>query len=628
MMDPGPSPMLTNALPHSQVVGAHFPPPFPPLAPYPTGAYPSPLQRASSPLTQHAVFPQNLPQQAPLSPNMGRRLQNPYLQNVTDTTPLQRSPSPIPGGQEVLSADAQQSQVLGPYGRLGISSALMQNSQLRSASYASPLQRNASLYTNVLSPPEAEARPTTSVLSSSQLSSAMLNSQLRNASFTSPFARHLSPTSAPSPAPPSTLPQQGGGRGNSIFSGGLRTSQIQGSMFKLPGGTLTMSRGQAEAPADPGGVGRSLSPSALSNALLNPSLRQATYRLPDGTLVTRTEAAPASSPSSSVLSSAMLNANVRKASYRLPDGSILMRPGEEAQSSESVISSPGLSGALMNANLRKTKFQLPEGSSLFSRNQPQPSSADTSSGLLSGALLNSSVRGASYKLPNTSLLRQPGSADTSNQRGLDLSNALRNQNLKSATYRLPDGTLMTRPQPVSPSRTLDLSNALTKNPNLRGANYRLPDGNIMTRLGAPGTPEPRSLNLSGALQNPHLRGASFHLPSYAVVSPQVQGPGPGQHWAHGSGAGTQDVDVWGAERVLPHGTVQNLNKWSMYRDGELLDPHSLTGQGHLGNEPGEWNLSREGEPQGNWFDKVTNLKLISCSGHNHQSENHIYNDTL
>ena len=196
-------------------------------------------------------------------------------------------------------------------------------------------------------------------------------------------------------------------------------------------------------------------------------------------------------------------------------------------------------------------------------------------------------------------------------RKLDLSNALGNKNLRSATYRLPDGTLINRPQPAPSPRKLDLSNALSKNQNLRGANYRLPDGNIMTRLGAPRTPEPRSLNLSGALQNPQLRQASFRLPSsYAVVSPQVQGSGPEQHWAQGSGAEgfelQQDVDVWDAERVLPHGTVQNLNKWSMYRDGELLEPQGMMEQGAW-HESGAWNLSREGEPQGQWYDKVNVL---------------------
>ncbi|KAM4531771.1 unconventional myosin-XV-like [Odontesthes bonariensis] len=322
-----------------------------------------------------------------------------------------------------------------------------------------------------------------------------------------------------------------------------------------------------------------------------------------------------------MLSSALLNPNVRKASYRLPDGSILTHTGEEAQSADSAGSSSGLSSALMNANLRKAKFQLPEGSSLFSRNQTQA----PSSPLLSGALLNTSVRGASYSLPNASLLRQTGSADTSEQRSLDLSNALRNQNVRSASYRLPDGTLMTRSQPTSAPQSLDLSNALSKNPNLRGAKYRLPDGNIMTRLGAPSTPQPRSLDLSGALQSTHLRGASFRLPSsYAVVSPQVQGSGPEQHWAQGSGAEglgmQQDVDVWGAERVLPHGTVQNLNKWSMYRDGELLDPYSLMGQGHDGQQLGEWNLNRDGEPQGQWFDKMYSIRSMPTIAHREHRE--------
>ncbi|KAM9393773.1 unconventional myosin-XV-like [Pholidichthys leucotaenia] len=288
------------------------------------------------------------------------------------------------------------------------------------------------------------------------------------------------------------------------------------------------------------------------------------------------------------------------------------------------MSTPGLSSALLNANLRNAKFQLPGGSSLFSKNQAQSPSPTSSGPLLSGALLNTSLRGASYKLPDTSLLKKPGSAETTDSQSLNLSKALRNQNLRSATYRLPDGTLMTRPQPTAAPQKLDLSQALSKNPNLREAKYRLPDGNIMTRLGAPRTPEPRSLDLSGALKNPHLRGASFRLPSYAVVSPQVQGSGPEQHWAQGSGLGAlemqQDVDVWGAERVLPHGTVQNLNKWSMYRDGDLLDPQSLMGQGHLGHEPGEWNLSREGEPEGHWFDKMYSIRSLPTMIHREQRE--------
>ncbi|TKS91706.1 Unconventional myosin-XV [Collichthys lucidus] len=788
---------------------------------YPTTAYSSPLQRPSSPQPQE-MYPQNLPQTVPSSPFLGRTFQNPYLQNASIATPVQRSPSPIPGGQGEILANIQVSQEVNPYATLGLSNALRQNSQLRSASYSSPLQRNANLYTPVLTPPQVAPSPAPSMPSSPHLSSAMISSQLRNASYASPLQQHISPMPSVSPASSPIAPQQENIRGPSSFlSGGLRTSQIQGSMYKLPGGTLTMSRdpvsppvttagggvsgggmlshsmlsnalqnpnlsqasyglpdgtlvtrtdepsseslplsssilssallnpnlrqatyrlpdgsfvtrtAAAEPPPEPSALSSSMLSSALlnpslrqatyrlpdgsfvtrteaaepspepsvlpssmlssallnpslrqatyrlpdgsfvtrteaaepspepsvlpssmlSSALLNPSLRQATYRLPNGTLVTRTEPTPsASSPmlssallnpnvrkatyrlpdgtlitrnepaaepvtSSSMLSSALLNRNVRSASYQLPDGSFLTHPGDETQNAQST--SVGLSSALMNANLRKAKFQLPEGSSLFSRNQPQ---APTSP-LLSGAMLNTSLRGASYKLPDNSFLRQPGSADTSQSRSLDLSNALRNQNIRSATYRLPDGTLMTRSQPAP--QTLDLSNALLKNPNLRGAKYRLPDGNIMTRLGAPRPPEPRSLNLSGALKNPHLRGASFRLPSYAVVSPQVQGSGLEQHWAQGPGGYglDQDMDVWGAERVLPDGTVQNFNKWSMYRDGELLDPHSLMGQEQVGQEAGEWNLSREGEPQGNWFDKMYSIRSMPTVGHReHRTE--------
>lgn len=653
LMDPGPSPMLTNAVPNHQIVDA----PFTPLP--------------------HSQI-----------------IQSPYMPTADITSSLQRSPSPMPGGQEEILADAPVSQEV--TARLGLSNALMQNSHLRSATYSSPLQRNANLYTTVLSPPQGTAHPVPSVRSSPNLSSAMLTSQLRNAPFVSPLQRQPSPMSSISPAPPAPTSQQGTIRGTySLLSNGLCTSQIQGSMYRLPGGTLKITHGHDKPPVTTvaeNGVhdGGGLSPPMLSNALQNPSLRQATYQLPDGSLVTRAEPAestPGSSlvsssmlssallnpnlkqvtyrlpggtlamrtepssapqpsspmlssallnsnvrkatyrlpdgtlvtrsepepspatPSSSMLSSALLNRNVRNASYQLPDASFLTRPVNEAQKTESSVSSPGLSTALMNANLRKAKFQLPDGSSLFSRNQTQ---APTSP-LISGAMLNTDIRSAHYSLPNTSLLRPPGSADTPESRSLDLSKALRNQTIQSATYRLPDGTLITHAQPAAAPQTLDLSNALSKNPKLRAAKYCLPDGNIMTRLGAPSTPEPSLPNLSGALQNPHLRGASFRLPSYAVVSPQVQGSGAEQHWAQGPGIEglglQQDGDVWSAERVLPHGTVQNLNKWSMCRDGELLDPHTLMGQGPTRHEPKQWNLSREGEPQGHWFDKVKLLDI-------------------
>ncbi|XP_072225685.1 unconventional myosin-XV [Leuresthes tenuis] len=371
LSEPGPTPMLTNAFPGPQAVGAPFPSsPLPSSTPY------SPLQRPTSIQMQHEAYSQNLHQQVPSSPILGRTLQNPYLYNASNATPLQRSPSSISGGQGEISTNAQENQIVNPYATLRLSDSLIQNSQLRNASYSYPLQRNANLYTTVLSPPQVAAPTAPSALSSPHLSSAMLTSQLRNPSFASPLQRHLSPKSSPSTAPPATIPQQESVRGSSsLFSGGLRTSQIQGSNFRLPSGTLTMSRGPVEPP------------------------------VPCRTLV---------------------------------------------------------------------------------------------------------------------------------------------------YVRLPIDFLMAHWSPVM-----------------------------------------------------NLRNVS-------------------QHWARGSGTEglgmQQDMDVWGAERVLPHGTVQNLNKWSMYRDGELLDPYSLMGQGHDGQQLGEWNLNREGEPQGQWFDKMYSIRSMPTIAHREHRE--------
>lgn len=586
---------------------------------------------------------------------LSQLIPSPNVHKGSVPIPLQRIPSNIP---------AEMIQNVDPY------------APLNSTSYSSPLQRNANLYTTVLSSPQPLAASVASAPPSPQLSSAMITPQLRNASYASPLQRQLSPVPSVPNVPPSPPSQQ-----RNVLSGGLRTSHIQGLMYKLPDGTLTIPHGVSYNPVTVESGGERISPSVLSSALQNPVLRQATYRLPDGSLVVRTEPAgvstgspqsssvlssallnpslrqatyrlpdgtfvtnpgptpahsaslpmlssalsnsnlrtttyklpdgtlairkdPKPEPSSPMLSSALLNCNMRSVSYKLPSGSFLSHPANDDPKMETKVASPGLSSALMNTNLKGAKFQLPKGSSLFSRTQVQ--SPSPTSPHISGAMLNSDLRSAHYKLQGTSLLKPPGSSDSTQPQSLDLSKALRNQNIRGATYRLPDGSLLNRSQPAAAPRTPDLSNALSKNPNLRAAKYRLPNDNIMTRLGAPRTPEVHSPNLAGALKNPQLQKASFRLPSYAVVSPQIQGLGAEQHWAQSPGASEiqHNVDVWGAERVLPHGTVQNLNKWSMYQEGELLVPTSLMAQGTMGPEPSQWNLSREGEPQGQWFDKV------------------------
>ncbi|CAL8265178.1 unnamed protein product [Gadus morhua 'NCC'] len=80
--------------------------------------------------------------------------------------------------------------------------------------------------------------------------------------------------------------------------------------------------------------------------------------------------------------------------------------------------------------------------------------------------------------------------------------------------------------------------------------------------------------------------------------------------------------MWGAERVLPHGTVQNLNKWSMYRDEELLNPMGVMGQvGQFeGHDPGDWLPSREGEPKGQWYDKMYSIRSLPTIGYREQKE--------
>ncbi|XP_068560532.1 unconventional myosin-XV [Cebidichthys violaceus] len=259
------------------------------------------------------------------------------------------------------------------------------------------------------------------------------------------------------------------------------------------------------------------------------------------------------------------------------------------------------------------------------QNLPQPA---PSSPFLGHAVQNPYLQNANYTTP---LQRSPSplpggqvviSADVqASQEGnpyatLHLSNALmQNSRLASASYSSP---LQPPPLPyVSCLSRPSSYHTPTRDYQRTQAYVRPPIDYLMAHL----SPE---LNLLNLPQNSQLQGASFRLPSYAVVSPQVQGPGPEQHWAQGPGVESlglqQDVDVWGAERVLPHGTVQNLNKWSMYKDGELLDPHNLMGQGQVGHEPGQWNLSREGEPQGQWFDKMYSIRSLPTMAHREQRE--------
>uniref|UniRef100_A0A9J7WWJ1 Myosin XVAa n=1 Tax=Cyprinus carpio carpio TaxID=630221 RepID=A0A9J7WWJ1_CYPCA len=592
------SPLLTNALQNPNLAAASFSSPLPrfksPMSqinrnlsqsasPALTNAlqnpllrnatYHSPLQMSASP--HSIVAPQEVQVTSQISsPMLSNALQNPYLRNASLTSPLQRSTSPY-------SPAATQQE---PQNILQSSSALtnaLKNPQLRSASYISPLQRNTSLYAPVMSQPEQQA---------SVLSNALKNPNLRNASYSSPLQKN--PT-----------PFQQAQDYSSPLSNALKNPSLQGASFRLPD-TSIISRNF-------GGQKEETTTSVLSNALQNPSLRKATYRLPDGTIISRNEPAqPAPSPS--LLSNALQNPNIRKASYRLPDGTLVSTSTDEA--ADTTNSSPYLGSALQNINLRKATYKLPDGS-LFSRNQPAEQS---SSPLLSSALLNSNLRKASYRLPDGTLLTKSSEQEPEKSISSNLSSALKN--VGKANYRLPSTSGLFRNPKQEQAPPSMLSSAL-QNQNLRKASYRLPDGSIVTR-GQPAQSEsPTSPFLGNALTNINLRKASYKLPStlgrspedprYAVVTPQIQGQS-GEHWAQNQILDLHEPDdVWSSERVLPHHTVQNLTKWSMYRDEELENfvIPVFPGQETDSTEPA-WLPDREGEPQGNWYDKMYSIRSL------------------
>ncbi|KAM7419612.1 hypothetical protein PAMA_016625 [Pampus argenteus] len=586
-------------------------------------SYVSPLQRLQSP------YVSSVPSSPMLSGAMRHgqtlrgvasyqtNLQSPYGPTIVTPYDYIAEPGPAPLLHDALqnrsdlrnvsSLRSPMIQRRNPYAPTGpqLHNALQQNPNLRQASYRSPMQLKHPLY----GPPPP---------SSPMLGSALHNPQLMQASYRLPDGTFVSPYADTRSSPllgralqnqqvreaTYTLPDGSVIRDPRMpqkptspnLSGALQNQNIKTASYTLPDGTIVDPRQQ-----------QPISPN-LAKALNNPVLRDASYSLPDGTIVI--DPKKQKSPN---LTAALQNPYLKSASYTLPDGTIIIDPRKPV--------SPNLSAALQNSALRTASFNLPEG--VHDPNVPLSPN-------LAKALNNPALKGASFTLPDGTIIVDPRKPKSPN-----LTAALQNPYLKGVSYTLPDGTIIIDPRkPVTP----DLSKALMMNQNLRNASYQLPDGSLVIPGQTPnlaaalrqnkalrstslfhlsensvlsGAPKPTTPNLKSALQNDELRGVNFklsdksvltrrfHNPSlgdaiqnqqlryasyrtptglqgadnrYAVVPPY--GPRSG-HWAKNARGGREgEEDVWAAERVLPHGTLQNLSKWSMYREDGMLEGYS------------------------------------------------------
>ncbi|XP_059190123.1 unconventional myosin-XV [Centropristis striata] len=649
--------------------------PMPPSSPMLSGAlqnqalrdasYVSPLQRPQSP------YAASVPASPMLSGAMRHgqalrgvasyqtpQLRSPYGPTVVTPYDYISEPGPSPmlhdalqnrsNLQNVSSLRSPMMQRRNPYAPAGpqLHNALQQNPNLRQANYQTPMQLRRSPYG-----PQPPSSP--------MLGSALQNRQLMQASYRLPDGTLMSPY-ATTPSSPLlgnalqnqqlrgasyTLPDGSVIRDPRIpqkpmspnLSRALQNQNVRGASYTLPDGTIIDPRQQ-----------QSISPN-LAKALSNPALREASYSLPDGTIVI--DPKKQKSPN---LAAALQNPYLKSASYTLPDGTIIIDPRKPV--------SPNLSNALQNSALREASFKLPEG--VHDPNIPMSPN-------LAQALSNPALKSASYTLPDGTIIVDPRKPKSPNLaaalqnpylKGVsltlpdgtiiidprkpltpDLSKALLNENLRSASYRLPDGSLVIpgqkpnlgsalrrnqalrsaelyhltdssvlsgRPKPTTPN----LASAL-RNEELRSGNFRLPDGSILTR-------QFQIPKLTDAVQNQQLRYASYRVPTglqgednrYAVVPPY--GPRSG-HWARNArGGGEGGEDIWAAERVLPHGTVQNLSKWSMYREDGVLEGYSPSPRLVDGlPKDMDWTPDRVKVPGQSWYDKIYSILSMPTTSH-------------
>ncbi|ROI62435.1 Unconventional myosin-XV [Anabarilius grahami] len=557
--DPRKSPFLSDALHNPQLRGATYRLPDGTLvygnqglnvnsSPVLVDAIGNPqLQNASYRLPAGSVIGMDPRQQQSYSPNLSNALQNRNIRNASYR---------LPDGS-IIYPDSHLQQPSSP----NLSSAL-QNSNLKNATYRLP---DGTLVT------AGQQRQT-----SPNLSHALRNENIRKASYRLPDGTIIVTDQPMEPTSPN-------------LANALKNQNIRNATYRLPDGTL-ITTDQPMEPTSPN----------LANALQNQNIRNAIYRLPDGTLIT-TDYGQSKSTSPN-LSAALQNQQMRNASYRLPDGSVISGPSYE-------VKSPNLASALRNQDIRSATYRLPDGSIISADASYKPTSPT-----LFSAMRNDDLRNVSYRLPDGSVILQA----LHRPRSPNIANALQNENIRRATYQLSDGSVIS----ADPRRhkSPNLSHALL-NQNLRNVKYRLPDGSVL----AQGFAVPTSPQLMDALKNPNLKKASYQLPSgisnymissgqviigpdgrYAVVPPQRKGPGgPEEHWAQNAREGQTAEDLWAAEKVLPHDTVQNLIKWSMYRDEKMME--FLTPP-PAGLRPGEtelhWVPDREGEPKGQWYDKA------------------------
>ncbi|KAM7010125.1 LOW QUALITY PROTEIN: unconventional myosin-XV [Tautogolabrus adspersus] len=499
----------------------------------------------------------------PSSPMLGRALQNPQMMQASYRLPDGTLVSPY--------LETPSSPLLGH---------ALQNQQVRGASYTLPDG-------SVIRDPRVPQKPM-----SPNLSKALQNQDLRTATYTLPDGTIVDPRQQ-QPISPN-------------LAKALNNAALREASYSLPDGTIVIDPKKPKSPN-------------LSAALQNPYLKSASYTLPDGTIIIDPR-----KPVSPDLSSALQNSALRNASFLLPEG---------VQDPNTPIS-PNLAKALNNAALKGASYTLPDGTIIVDPRKPKSPN-------LAAALQNPYLKGVSYTLPDGTIIIDPRKPTAP-----DLSKALANENLRNASFQLSDGSLVIPGQkPSTPNLTAalrhnqamrsaglynlsensvlsgapkpstpNISRALKKD-DLQGYNFRLPDGSLLTRRF-------HNPSLSNAIQNQQLRYASYRVPMglqgednrYAVVPPY--GPNSG-HWARNArGGGEGGEDVWAAERVLPHGTVQNLSKWSMYREDGVLEGYSPIPRGLDGQPPDtNWTPERERVPGQSWYDKIYSILSMPTTGH-------------